>query len=446
MLDLLRDFFDQILFSYRTFDFYLYQLIAIVLVVLVAMGLFRLLGLWLLPNYYNAEENKKDRRRITRILFYALSLGVLILSLFILELDYALFEFRGLYVRISNLLEVFLFIQIARLIEWLMTKIFLDFYFQKRATGEGEDKKVLSSELEAEQKRAVMIFRYVVYFALFIFILKSFDFDFAVYSQDNYSFRISNILKAILAILVARLIIWLATHVVLLGYYSRAKVDIGTQHAINQLLKYVIYVFAVLAALQYLGFQLTVVLGGIAALLVGVGLGLQQTFNDLASGIILLFERSVEVGDVVQLEGTVGRVTNIGLRTSVVETRDNIALIVPNSKLIVENVTNWSNVDDKVRFKIAVGVAYGSDVELVKKLLIQVAKDNIYVLNHPLPMVRFINFGESSLDFELFFWSRNFLIIEDIKSDMRFEIYRVFNENNISIPFPQRDVWQRKAE
>ena len=235
------------------------------------------------------------------------------------------------------------------------------------------------------------------------------------------------------------------TQLILFTYYKKNKVNVGSQYAINQLMKYVLYIFAILMAMESLGIQMTIFLGGAAALLVGVGLGLQQTFNDLISGIILLFERSIEVGNVIELTGgMVGTVRRIGLRTSAVEMRENITVVVPNSKLITENVINWSHTDDKARFIVQVGVAYGTDTKLVKELLLKVARDNVYVLSSPGPGVRFTNFGDSSLDFHLIFWSRNFLVIEDIKSDLRFEINEVFLENKISIPFPQRDVWIKK--
>ena len=119
-------------------------------------------------------------------------------------------------------------------------------------------------------------------------------------------------------------------------------------------------------------------------------------------------------------------------------------MIVPNSKLVVNNVINWSHYDDKVRFKVSVGVAYGTDTALVKSILLETAKEHSFVLKYPSPFVRFTDFGSSSLDFELLFYSKNFTIIEDVKSDIRFEIDRKFRESNIEIPFPQRDVWVRK--
>ena len=225
------------------------------------------------------------------------------------------------------------------------------------------------------------------------------------------------------------------------GYYKKKRINVGAQFAINQLLKYFLYVVAFLFALESLGVKLTVLWGGAAALLVGIGLGLQQVFNDFISGILLLFERTVEVGHVVQVDGLIGSVKKIGLRTSLVETRDNITVIVPNSKLTSENVVNWSHYDNKARFRIAIGVAYGSDTQLVKELLLKVAKENGYVLKHPASFVRFTDFGDSSLNFELHFWSHEFINIEDVKSDLRFEIDRVFREHKVEIPFPQRDVW-----
>ncbi|NRA51650.1 MAG: mechanosensitive ion channel, partial [Phaeodactylibacter sp.] len=105
---------------------------------------------------------------------------------------------------------------------------------------------------------------------------------------------------------------------------------------------------------------------------------------------------------------------------------------------------NWSHNDNKARFHISVGVAYGSDTELVKQLLLNVARSNAEVIRHPSPLVRFVNFGDSSLDFELHFWSSEFIRIEDVKSEMRFKIDQAFRENNITIPFPQRDIWLKK--
>jgi len=222
------------------------------------------------------------------------------------------------------------------------------------------------------------------------------------------------------------------------GYYKRKSVNTGSQYAINQLIKYVFFVVAVLLALDNMGIQMTVLWGGAAALLVGIGLGLQQTFMDFFSGVILLFERSVEVSDVVSVDGLVGTITQIGLRTSNLLTRENINIIIPNSKLTVDNVTNWSHFTEHVRFSVAVGVAYGSDTKKVKKILMGVANENPYIMTTPSSFVRFVDFEDSSLNMELHFWTKNLLIAEDIKSDLRFAINDAFIEKDIEIPFPQR--------
>jgi small-conductance mechanosensitive channel len=184
-------------------------------------------------------------------------------------------------------------------------------------------------------------------------------------------------------------------------------------------------------------------LAGSAALLVGLGLGLQQTFNDIVSGIIILIEGTIRVGDVLELEGLVGRVTEIKLRTSTVYTRDGMNVIVPNHRFINENVVNWTHNHLANRFRITVGVAYGSDEQLVHKLLKECAEAHDDVITKETDrsvLVRLIGFGDSSLDFEILFWSRNAFRIEQTKSDIRFAILKAFREAGITIPFPQHDV------
>jgi len=174
--------------------------------------------------------------------------------------------------------------------------------------------------------------------------------------------------------------------------------------------------------------------------LVGVGIGMQNIFNDVISGFFLLFEQNLKINDVVEVDGVVGTVKDIGMRTSRILTRDNIEMIVPNSKFISEKVVNWSYNDAKTRFFIKIGVAYGSDINLVKNILLEIAAKHTEILKEPLPRVFFRDFGDSSLNFELAFWTANSLENEVIKSDLRFELNQRFIENNIQIPFPQRDI------
>jgi small-conductance mechanosensitive channel len=295
-------------------------------------------------------------------------------------------------------------------------------------------------ESESKPSRSIQT---AVYILVLIFILRNFNWDIQLVSFQGgaVSFFVSDILFLVLIFIFARLFAWVLTRIFMSPYYKNKGVDVGTQYAINQLITYVIFVIAFFFAIESLGVRFAVLWGSAAALLVGVGLGLQQTFNDLTSGIILLFERSIEVGNVVDLHGTIGIVRKIGLRTSQVETRDNIVILVPNSKFIVDEVTNWSHFDNKARFQVNVGVAYGSDTEKVRDILIKVANENAFILDQPSPSVAFNDFGDSSLDFILHFWSRNFMFIERVKSDIRFEVDQRFRAEEVVIPFPQRDLW-----
>lgn len=214
----------------------------------------------------------------------------------------------------------------------------------------------------------------------------------------------------------------------------------STMYALEKLAAYFVYTIATAIALESVGINLTLVLAGSAALLVGVGLGIQQIFNDFTSGLILLFGGTVKVGDIVEFNQTVGRIIEIDFRTSKIKTRDGITIIVPNSKLVSDNVINWTTMDDLTRFNVKVGVAYGSDTELVRSILTEVAKAHPAV-DQAMPVkVQFKDFGNSSLDFEVFFWARNSWEIEFVRSDIRFKIDEAFRAKNIRIPFPQRDV------
>lgn len=221
---------------------------------------------------------------------------------------------------------------------------------------------------------------------------------------------------------------------------NKGRIDSGRGLAIYQIFKYIIIVVTIILALDTIGVKVTILLAGSAALLVGVGLGLQQLFNDLVSGLFLLFEGTVTVGDIVEIDGLVGRVKEINIRTSNIESRGGISIIVPNSKLVNDNVINWSHNRTVTRFDLTVGVAYGSDVRLVERLLIQAAEQHKEIVTEPKPLVRFEDFGDSALVFHLFFWSLNMFEIENIKSDIRFSIDELFRQNNVTIPFPQRDL------
>lgn len=444
---LMSEFFEKELFRFGDYDITLGNIILSGVLVIMLAAVFRLVFNRLLPLYFErAGLEGKSRRKlnsILRLFFLILLLFAMVLSL---TVNYRIFESGDASLRASHILGALLLLQLARLLDHIISRAISKAYENQQQEIRASLAHLPPEQQKKSTNRTVQMIVYVV--ALWL-ALKSFGIDYPLFefqSKGNaYSFHISNILSALFILLAARLAGWLIIQLPLNTYYQRNNINVGSQYAINQLLKYLLYTIAILMALESLGFTLTILWGGAAALLVGIGLGLQETFKDFFSGIILLFERTVEVGDVVVVDGVVGTVRHIGLRTSLVETRDNLTVIVPNSRLVVEKVINWSHNDDKARFSVKVGVAYGSDTALVKKLLLEVARETPSVLRDPAPFVRFTDFGESSLDFELHFWSRDLIPIENIKSDMRFEIDRAFRENQISIPFPQRDVWMRGA-
>ncbi len=264
--------------------------------------------------------------------------------------------------------------------------------------------------------------------------------DWKLFSLGDFSLKVGNLLGAFAVIVVARFLYIIVRKAFLSRYFRRKKIDEGRQFAIGQLVKYGIYVVAFFVAVETAGLNITVLYAAGAALLVGLGIGIQQTFNDFMSGIILLMEGSIKKGDWLLIGDMEGKVMRIGLRTSMIQTRRRIAVIVPNSKITVENVINLSHGNAFIRYDISAHVAYGSDTRQVENILIGCASRHPGVLKAPGPFVRLVDFGESDLRFELHFWSNQFQRIVDIKSDLRFEVEKRFREENIVIPFPQRDL------
>ena len=262
---------------------------------------------------------------------------------------------------------------------------------------------------------------------------------FSIFSIGKYSFTVGTILSAVIIGIIAKLVL-LITKKILFKTKNLNKIKEVNLYSLFQIIKYIVWTIATLLILKTIGLNLSVIWAGSAALLVGIGLGLQNTFNDFISGVILLFEGSIKVGDVLKVENEIVKIQNIGLRTSVAINRDDIAIIIPNSLIITSKVVNWSHPSKKTRFRINVGVAYGSDVDLVLKLLKESASEYPEMTDKNLINARFINFGNSSLDFELLFFSRNVFRIENVKSEIRKIINQKFIENNITIPFPQMDL------
>lgn len=254
-----------------------------------------------------------------------------------------------------------------------------------------------------------------------------------------------NTIKITIGFIMIVFIFFLFTHVIL-GIIKRIfirnlpkgdKVKFTTVFSFS---KWLIYLIVLLVAFSTIGVNINAVLAASAGLLIGIGLALQTLFQDIISGIFILVDKTVHVGDIIELEGKVGRVEEIKLRTTRAVTIDNKVLVIPNHLYLTNSLYNWTQNGTNTRESVLVGVAYGTDVELVKKLLLQVAAENKSVLKYPEPLVLFTDFADSSLNFKLVVTINDSFQGAIPKSDLRFAIDKVFRENNITIPFPQRDI------
>jgi small-conductance mechanosensitive channel len=226
---------------------------------------------------------------------------------------------------------------------------------------------------------------------------------------------------------------------------SNSKIELGVRLAVGTIIRYFILVLGLIIVMQTVGINLSTLTILAGALGVGIGFGLQNITNNFVSGIIILFERPIKVGDRIQVGDVYGDVVNISMRSTTVVTNDNISVIVPNSEFISSTVVNWSHTDRNVRFNIPVGVAYIEDPEKVRDILLEIAGKEEGVLKKPVPDVLFDEFGESSLNFNLRVWTDTYTTTPGIlKSRLYFEIFKKFNEQHIEIPFPQRDLHIKK--
>lgn len=210
--------------------------------------------------------------------------------------------------------------------------------------------------------------------------------------------------------------------------------------SVFKFIKYITYIVVVFMVLSASGINVTPFLAASAALLVGLGLALQELFQDVIGGIFIILDKSLLVGDIVEVDGKVGRVFDIKLRTTRAITRDDKIIIIPNHKFISETIYNYTQNHRTTRESVNVGVAYGSDTRLVEQLLLKSVSEQRGVLKSPKPFVLFQDFGDSSLNFSVLFYINDSFVEPRIKSEIRFKIDTLFRENNITIPFPQRDV------
>lgn len=261
-----------------------------------------------------------------------------------------------------------------------------------------------------------------------------------LFEIGGYSLKLYNIVSVTIFIAIVVLILILLKHFI----YKSSSLDSAKKFSINKLSHYVIVTLAFIISLNILGFDISVLLAGSAAIMVGLGFGLQNLFNDFISGIILLLDRTLKVGDIIEVNSMIYKVQKINFRTTTVLGRDDNYVILPNSELTKNSVVNWTYSEISSRFKISIGVDYSTDVLLLMQILKDVAKKNERVLKSPEPFVRFEDYGDSALIFSVYFYTNEIFRVENLKSEMRVEIFKALKYNGITIPFPQRVVHFKK--
>ncbi|MFC0524465.1 mechanosensitive ion channel family protein [Pontibacillus salicampi] len=283
----------------------------------------------------------------------------------------------------------------------------------------------------------------VILFLLFYFQSSQWMFE-SLISIGDQTISVFLIILVILIISLTLRISKILRSYVFPSIYNRYDLDRGVQFTFDKIFHYAIILLGVFISLSTIGIKLSAltVFAGIVG--VGIGFGLQNIASNFISGIILLFERPIKVGDRVLVDDIIGDVERINMRATVIRTLDNERIIVPNSYFLEEKVINRSYGDRVMRLVLPVGVAYGSDVHKVREVLLQVAIDEQQrapiILSDPEPYVNFVGFGSSSLDFELFVWIAEPEKVIVTKSQLNFQIYDKLNEHHIEIPFPQRDL------
>ena len=265
--------------------------------------------------------------------------------------------------------------------------------------------------------------------------------NYSLFDIGEHALKVTELLLLSLFIIIVTVVVKLIKKAI----FSTTKLDISRKNSLFSLTKYIIIVLAIIFGLQIVGFNLSILMAGSAALLVGVGFGLQNLFSDFTSGIILLLDSTIKVNDVIEIDGLVGKVQEINLRTTTVLTREDIYIIIPNTDLTKNQLVNWTYSSISSRFEIKVGVDYSSDVQLVMRLMKE-ASNHPSVLKKPESFVRFSDYGDSSLDFTLIFWADEVFRIETIKSDIRIKLFELFSEHKVQIPFPQRVIHVKKEE
>ena len=320
-------------------------------------------------------------------------------------------------------------------------------------------KYLVSNNISVEGKRVtwLRLFSQLIYVIAFYVIFLTLQLqnpevslgDFVEHKIINtklFSLSISHIILVFIVSILAKLMIRIVEVAISQRLRRQKDYDPGVEYIYVQISKYIVYTMALLISFKIFFNDISAILTGSLGILVGVGLGLQDVFRDFIAGIVLLVERSIMVGDIIELpsqdgnEMIVAKVVKISVRTAHIETRDGNILIIPNTMLTQNGVENWSHSNPLSRFFIDVPIAYGADTELVQRLLIQAANSHPKVNKKEGPTIRLTDFKESHMLFQLIFWADQSWYINNTRSEIRLEIDRLFREYNVNIPYPQLDI------
>ncbi|MCF8060583.1 MAG: mechanosensitive ion channel [Bacteriovoracaceae bacterium] len=263
---------------------------------------------------------------------------------------------------------------------------------------------------------------------------------YTLFEVSGHKISILSLLSAVAIFYTTTLISKMAERGVRRLLAERKDIDSGMKDSILRFTRYTILVVGGFVTLDTVGIKMSSLAAVGAVLMVGIGFGLQNITQNFISGLIILLERPIKVGDLVEVKGVSGKVMEIGARSTLINTRDDVSIIVPNSQFISEQVINETLSGDKIRYRVEVGVAYGTDPRLVERILDEIAQKHSRVLKSPPPKVFFKGFGGSSLDFSLTVWVSDIWSYESILSDIRFMICDAFKEEKVEIPFMQVDL------
>jgi small-conductance mechanosensitive channel len=271
-------------------------------------------------------------------------------------------------------------------------------------------------------------------------------FDYPLFELGDTSFTVGSIFYFLISLFLLYYLTAKLRSFIVHRILTRYNYDIGVRQSIGSIIRYTLLGIGLIIIFQNSGLNMSSLGLVIGALSVGIGLGLQTITNNFVSGIIIMFERPVKIGDKIEVGQVTGNVVRIGARATTVLTNDNISVIVPNSDFVSGKVINWSHSERKVRFNFDVFTSYRENPDKIKSLLLEVARENPGVLQDPPPDVLFIEYGESSLKFYLRIWTTAYVDKPVVlKSQLYYSIFRKFKENGVEIPYPQRELHIRSG-